>query len=106
MRIGRTGRPSRSIYISLPGGSPPLTILWSHAPKIIFLLAMMIGERNRHLRLTGAAGYMSRVRLSVISSAYSGYGAWKSQRGRRGRELLTLIPRRIAVANPIADILN
>src|SRR5271165_3151095 len=67
---------------------------------------MMFGEWNRDLRLGGAAGCVGRVRLIAIPSADSGYGARKSQRGRRRWELLTLIPRRIAVADPIADILN
>src|ERR1035438_5712898 len=104
MRIGRTGRPSQSIYISLLSGSHPLTILWSDAPEIVFLLAVMIGERDRYLYLASIASHMRR--LITVAPSYSGCHAWKRQSSRRGWKLLALAARHIAAADAAAHVLN
>src|ERR1035438_7732324 len=102
MRIGRTERPSRTIYISLLGGSHPFTIWWSHTPEIVLLLAVMIGERDGHLRLAHAASHMRRMRLIADASGDSGCYAWKRQSSRRRWKLLALAARHIAAADAAA----
>src|ERR1700737_4837819 len=59
-------------------------------PEIIFLLGVMIGEGNRYRRLTGAAGYLSRMRVIGIGSGGSGDGTREMQSGCGGRKLLAL----------------
>src|ERR1700675_2207595 len=71
----------------------------SHTPKIVFLLGVMIGEGNRHRRLAGAAGYLSRMRVIGIGSGGSGDGTREMQSGCGGRKLLAL-----AAAIILADV--
>src|SRR5208337_2548484 len=77
---------------------------WSHPPEIVFLLAVRIGDGDRRpaepvgrrrttrpgLRLAGAAGYVSRMRVIAIASGGSGGGTREGQSGRGGRKLLAL----------------
>src|SRR5271157_2829727 len=78
------------------GASPVSTGVGLHAPEIIFLLAVMIGERDRYLCLAGAAGYMSRMRVIGIGG---GSGGPRERQGSRGgREFLAVAGGAIAVA--------
>ena len=65
-----------------------------NAPEIVFLVAVMVGEGNRNLRLSGAARHLSRMR--VIRG--SGDGSRERQSRRRRRKFLRLAAGRIAVA--------
>src|SRR5713101_6789583 len=78
-----------------------------HTPEIVFLLAVMIGKGDRHRRLAGAAGDLSRMRVVGIGSGGSGDGTRKLQSGRGGRKLLALAAGDIAPADVAAcDVLD
>src|SRR5208282_3403771 len=72
-----------------------------------FLIAVVIGEGNRHLRLPGTAGYMSRMRFIGNRSGDSGNGTRERQSRRRRRKLLRLTPGGLVLADAAVDyVLN
>src|ERR1700681_3063900 len=87
--------------------TPSLTRPGSYTPKIVFLLAVMIGEGDRHRRLAGATGYLRRMRVIGIGSCGRRDSARERQSRRGRRKLLALAAGNIAAADGAAcDVLN
>src|SRR5271169_3159209 len=124
MRRRRRGSPVSRCYKSIRFALAPLPMRdFSHPPKIVFLLAVMIGNGDRRpaepvgrcrrtwpgLRLTGAARYLNRMRVvgTGIDTSGSGHGPRERQGDRSGRELRALDAGDVVVANRApADVLN